>query len=329
MIQPLRTGAALAAFIGLAALAASVHAQPATAYPTRPITVIVPFAPGGIADITARPLTATMAKTLGQPMLIENRPGAGGGVGMAYAAKQKPDGYTVMMALSSIVVIPEADRVNGRAPSYTLNQFVPIALISADPTVLLVRTDSPWKTVADLVKDARERPARISFGSSGIYGATHVAMEMLWQAAGVQLLHVPFGGGGPSMTALLGGQVEVTAQAPGVASQHLKAGKVRVLGSWGAQRLKAFPELQTMRELGYDAEFYIWSALFAPAGVPTDVLARLRAATRDAVADDTFRKAMTTMETPILHLQGAEFDAFLERDAKRLAEVVKRMGKIE
>jgi tripartite-type tricarboxylate transporter receptor subunit TctC len=131
------------------------------------------------------------------------------------------------------------------------------------------------------------------------------------------------------MSALLGGQVEVTAQAPGVASPHVKSGKVRMLGSWGAQRLKAFPDVPTMREAGYEAEFYIWSGVFAPAGLPADVLGRLRGAVRDAVGDETFRKAMATMETPILHLQGAEFDAFLARDGKRLAEVIRRMGPLE
>ena len=318
-----------AAGLALAASASLALAQPAAPYPSRPITMVVPFPPGGIADITGRPLAQAMTKSLGQPIVIENRPGAGGGVGMAYASKQRPDGSTLLMALSSILVIPEADRLNGRAPSYTVNQFVPIALISADPTVLLVRADSPWKSVADLVKDARERPGKITFGTSGIYGATHVAMEMLWQAAGIQLLHVPFGGGGPSMTALLGGQVEVTAQAPGVGSQHAKAGKVRMLGSWGAQRLKAFPEVPTMRELGFDAEFYIWSGLFAPAGLPADILTRLRAVVKESVGEESFRKTMATIETPILHLQGAEFDEFLQRDSKRLAEVVRRMGKLE
>jgi tripartite-type tricarboxylate transporter receptor subunit TctC len=291
--------------------------------------MVVPFAPGGIADITGRPLAQAMMKTLGQPIVIENRPGAGGGVGMAHVTKQKPDGYTLLMALSSIVTIPEADRVNGRVPSYQMKEFTPIALVSSDPTVLIVRADSPWKTVADLMKDARERPGKITYASSGIYGTLHVAVEMLAQSAGAQLLHVPFGGGGPAMTALLGGQVEVTAQAPGVASPHVKAGKVRILGSWGAQRLKAFPDVPTMREAGYEAEFYIWSGLFAPAGLTPELLARLRSVTREAVADESFRKTMATMETPILHLQGAEFDDFLQRDSKRLAEVIKRMGKLE
>ncbi len=323
-------GAAMAAAIATVLLGAgAAAAQSQGAWPSRPITMVVPFAPGGIADITGRPLAQAMTRTLGQPIVIENRPGAGGGVGMVHVARQKPDGYTLLMALSSIVTIPEADRVNGRTPSYQMKDFTSVALVSADPTVLIVRADSPWKSVADLMKDARSRPGKITYSSSGIYGTLHVAVEMLAQSAGAQMLHVPFGGGGPAMSALLGGQVEVTAQAPGVASPHVKAGKVRLLGSWGNQRLKAFPDLPTMREAGFDAEFYIWSGVFAPAGLPADVLARVRTSVRDAVADPGFIKAMVTMETPIMHLQGAEFDDFLQRDARRLADVIRRMGKLE
>jgi tripartite-type tricarboxylate transporter receptor subunit TctC len=329
----LAAGLAASAALGMTVLAGvsspSALAQTAAPYPSRPITMVVPFAPGGIADITGRPLAQAMTKSLGQPIVIENRPGAGGGVGMVHAARQKPDGYTLLMALSSIVTIPEADRVSGRVPSYQMKEFTPVALVSADPTVLIVRADSTWKTVADLMKDARSRPGKITYSSSGIYGTLHVAVEMLSQSAGAQLLHVPFGGGGPAMTALLGGQVDVTAQAPGVASPHVKAGKVRILGSWGAQRLKAFPDVPTMREAGFDAEFYIWSALFAPAGLPAEVLARLRGAVKEAVTEPSFTKAMATMETPIMHLQGAEFDAFLKQDTKRLAAVIQRMGRLE
>jgi tripartite-type tricarboxylate transporter receptor subunit TctC len=321
--------AAVAAIAAAGLVAGTANAQAPAVWPSRPITMVVPFAPGGIADITGRPLAQAMTRTLGQPIVIENRPGAGGGVGMVHVARQKPDGYTLLMALSSIVTIPEADRVNGRAQSYQMKEFTPVALVSADPTVLIVRADSPWKTVADLMKDARSRPGKITYSSSGIYGTLHVAVEMLAQSAGAQLLHVPFGGGGPAMSALLGGQVEVTAQAPGVASPHVKAGKVRLLGSWGGQRLKAFPDLPTMREAGYEAEFYIWSGVFAPAGLPAEVLSRVRGSVKEAVADAGFIKAMSAMETPIMHLQGAEFDDFLQRDSKRLADVIRRMGKLE
>lgn len=302
------------------------HAQ---TYPARPVTVVVPFPPGGIADITARPLAGPMAKALGQNVIIENRTGAGGAVGHAYVARAKADGYTLMMALSSVVIIPESEKVSGREPSYTMSQFAPVALISADPTVLLVRTEAPWQTVGDLIEDAKKRPGRISFSTSGLYGTTHTAMEMLWQAGGVKLLHVPYGGGGPSMAALLGGQVDITAQAPGVASPHVKGGKVRMLGGWGTQRIKAMPDLPTMKEQGFDVEFYIWSGLFAPAGTPADVLSKIRAAVRESVQDAGFRTAMAGMNTPINHLEGAEFESFLEKDSRRLAEVVRRMGKLE
>ena len=310
----------------LAIASAAATAQP---YPSKPITMIVPFPPGGIADLTGRVLAPSMSSILGQNIVIENRAGAGGAVGMAHVAKQRPDGYTLMTALSSIVIIPASDLVSGRAPLYQMSDFTPIALVSADPTVLLVPADSPWKTLDDLIRDARARPGKLSYSSSGIYGTTHTAMEMLAQAAGVQFLHVPYKGGGPAMTAVLSGEVAITVQSPGVANPHVKAGKVRVLGSWGATRLPAIAEVPTMKELGYDVEFYIWAALFAPAGLPPDVLTMVRRAARQAMQESKFRAAMAGMNTPINYMEGAEFDNFIAQDAKRLGEVVRRMGKVE
>ena len=270
-----------------------------------------------------------MGNLLGQSIVIENRAGAGGAVGMAHLAKQKPDGHALMTALSSIVIIPASDQVSGRTPLYQMADFTPIALLSADPTILLVPADSPWKTLDDLVKEARAHPGKISYSSSGTYGTTHTAMEMLAQAAGVKLLHVPYKGGGPAMTAVLANEVMVTVQSPGVANPHVKAGKVRVLGSWGAVRLPAIADVPTMKELGYDVEFYIWAALFAPAGLPPDVLAKVRGAAKLATQDQRFRAGMAGMNTPINYLDGAEFDDFIARDARRLGEVVRRMGKVE
>jgi tripartite-type tricarboxylate transporter receptor subunit TctC len=317
---------ALLAAVAAAVLGAAAQAQP---YPNRPITMIVPFPPGGIADITGRPLAVAMAKTLGQNVVVENKAGAGGAVGHAYVAKAKPDGYTIMTALSSIVVIPEADKVNGRPASYQMSEFTPIALVSADPTILLVPADAPWKTLHELIEDARLRPGKISYASSGVYGTIHTCFEMLAQAANVKFLHVPYKGGGPAMVALLAGETNLGAQSPGVSHAHIKSGKIRVLGSWAASRTAALPDVPTMREQGFDVEFYIWAGLFAPAGLPPDVAARIRAAVRDAVQDPDFRSAMTNVNTPISFLEGAEFDRFLDTDTKRLAAVVQRMGKTE
>ena len=293
------------------------------------VSLVVPLAPGGIADITARPLAIPLSRELGQTVIVENKVGAGGAVGMAYVAKQKPDGNTLLMALSSILIIPEAEKASGKPLSYTMANFTPIALVSADPTVLIVRADSPWKTLNDLIQDAKANPNKFSYSSSGVYGTTHVAQAMLWQAAGVEMLHVPYSGGGPSMTALLGGQVQMVAQAPGVAAAHLKAGTVRLLGTWGAERLKAHPDLPTMKEQGYDVEFYIWSGLFAPAGLSTEKLAQLRKVAKNAINDPAFLVTMTMMNTPIKYLEGAELDKFIAQDQKRLATVIKKMGKLE
>jgi len=322
-MKPVSLLAALAA----AVVGAAAHAQ--GAFPDRPITMIVPFAPGGIADITGRPLAASMSKVLGQQVVVENKAGAGGAVGHALAAKAKPDGYTIMTALSSIVVIPEADKVNGRPSTYQMSDFTPIALVSADPTILLVPVGAPWKTLKELMDDARARPGKISYSSSGVYGTIHTCFEMLAQAAGVKLLHVPYKGGGPSMTALIAGEVNLTAQSPGVSNPHIKSGKVRVLGSWAAARTPALPDVPTMKEQGYDVEFYIWAGVFTPAGLPRDVRERITVAVRQAVQDPDFQKAMANVNTPINYKEGADFEAFMNADAKRLAQVVQKMGKTE
>ncbi len=226
----------------LAAVTATA-ADAQDAYPSKPIQLIVPFPPGGVADITGRPTANTMGKILKQPIVVVNKPGAGGGVGMAQVAKAPPDGYTLLMALSSISIIPVADRLQGRAPSYELNELAPIALISADPTVLVVRADGPYKTLKDFVAAAKAQPGKINYGSSGVYGTLHVAMEIFADAAGIRLFHIPYQGGGPALTALLGGQIEALASGPSAAIAQLKGGKVRALAVWGDKRLASLPDV--------------------------------------------------------------------------------------
>lgn len=298
-------------------------------YPARPITMIVPFPPGGVADIVGRPLAATMEKTLGQPVVILNRTGAGGAVGMGQAAKAAPDGYTILMALSSISIFPVSDRINGKQPPYELKDFAPIALVTADPTVLVVRADSPYHTLKDFVAAAKANPGKINYSSSGVYGTLHVAMEIFSNAAGIKLFHVPYGGGGPAVTALLGGQVEASAQGPAAAIGQINAGKMRALASWGTERLKLLPDIPTLKELGYDAEFYIWSGVFAPAGTPSPVIGRLREAVREAANSSDFRNAMEKVRTPVSYLDAPEFQKYWDRDARRLAAALQKIGKVE
>ncbi len=313
----------------LVSLLAVPFASAQDTYPSRPITLIVPFPPGGVADIVGRPFADALSRELKSPVVIENKPGAGGGIGMGAVAKAKPDGYTLLLALSSISILPEADKVLGRAPLYQLDQFTPIARLTADPTVLAVRADAPWKTLQDFVADARKRPGAITYGSSGNYGTMHMPMEMFAHTAGLKLLHVPFTGGGPAVIALLGGQVDALSTGPSTVLQHVKAGKVRVLASWGERRLASLPDVAPLSESGYDAVFFQWSALFAPAGTPEPIVARLRDAARVAAADPRFVSTLATVETPVQYLDAPELRRFWDADAKKLAQAVQRVGKLE
>jgi tripartite-type tricarboxylate transporter receptor subunit TctC len=303
------------------------HAQ--DAYPSKPIALIVPFPPGGVADIVARPAADAMSRVLNTPIVVENKQGAGGAIGMAYVAKAKPDGYTLLLALSSISILPEADRITGRAPMFQHDQLVPIARLTADPTVLAVRADSPWKTLQDFVADARKRPGGITYGSSGNYGTMHVPMEMFASSAGVKMLHVPYTGAGPAVIGLLGGNIDAVASGPSTVIQHVKAGKIRVLASWGDKRLASLPDVPTLTESGYEAVYFQWSGLFAPAGTPEPVIVRLREAARAATVDPRFMAALATVETPIQYMDAPQLQRFWDADVKKLGDVVRRVGKLE
>src|SRR6266849_10548020 len=230
------------------ALGTSAHAQ---AWPARNITMIVAFPPGGQADLAARPVALALEKILGRSVVVDNRAGAGDMLGNAAAARAEPDGHTLLMALSSMTFLPEAERLYYRKPSYELDQLVPIARVLADPGVLAVRKDSPYQSVADLVADAKKRPGQISFSSTGNYGAANVPFEMFQQAAGIKLLHVPYRGGGPSLAAFLGAQVDLTAQAPGPITPHVQSGAARLLAHWGGKPTPELAGIPTMIGLGY------------------------------------------------------------------------------
>ena len=272
----------------------------AQGYPSKPVTMIVPFPPGGVADIVGRPLAAEMEKAWKQPVVVTNRTGAGGAVGMAAAAKAAPDGYTILMALSSDLDLsglgphpgPRA-RVRDEGSSRRSRSSPRTRRCSSSArTARGRRCRSSWR--------ARRRiPGEINYSSSGVYGTLHVAMEIFANAAGVKLFHVPYQGGGPALTALLGGQVHALASGPAPAAAQMKAGKVRALASWSTERLPLLPEIPTFKELGYDAEFYIWSGVFAPAATPTPVLDRLRAVVREAANSPDFKATMEKVQTPV------------------------------
>ena len=315
---------------GLAALAgASGPASAQAAWPTHAVTMVVPFPPGGLADLVARPVAEAMARELGQPVVIENKAGAGGGIGMSVAAKARPDGYTVLLALSSLTVIPEADKVRGRAPSFLLAELRPLVRFTADPTVLVVREDAPWKTVQEFVADAKRRPGAINYGSSGTYGTMHVPMEMLSQSAGLQMTHIPFTGAGPAVVALLGGQIDAVASGPATVLQHIKAGKLRALAHWGRAPLAALPGVPSLKDGGVAVEYAQWSGLFVPAGTPEPVAQRLRSAASTAAQDPKVREVIGNAGSPVMFQDAAEFDKYVKADAVSMVEVVRRIGRVD
>jgi tripartite-type tricarboxylate transporter receptor subunit TctC len=310
-------------------LSSAFSAVAQSSWPTRSITMIVPFPPGGLADLVARPVAEAMSRELGQPVVIENKAGAGGGIGMSLAAKSKPDGYTMVMALSSLTVLPEADVVLGRTPMFGLNDLRPVARYTADPTVLAVRAESPWKSVQEFVDDARKRPGAINYGSSGNYGTMHVPMEILAQVSGSKLTHIPFTGAGPAVVALLGGQIDAVSTGPATVLQHVKAGKLRVLGHWGNEKLASMPDVTSLKDAGFNAEYAQWSGLFIPSATPEPVAQRIRAAARAAAQDAKVKEVILGAGSPVQFQDSPDFEKYVQADAKRMVDVVKKIGKVE
>jgi len=300
-------------------------------YPTRNITMIVPFPAGGQADLAARPVAAALERILGRPVIVDNRAGGGGGsVGNAQAARAAPDGYTLLMTLSSLAVLPEADRLFNRPVAYEVAQFAPIARVLADPTLLAVPASAPWKTLAEFVEDAKAHPGEIPYGSSGPYGVLHVAMEMFAASADVKLLHVPFRGGGPALTALLSGTVQAMAAAPGTVKPQVDDGKLRVLGNCGAQRVASFPDVPTFQELGYkDVEMYIWAGLFAQRSLPAPIAGRLREAMAQVMTSPDVLRTFDASGSLVAYQDAPAFSDFVATDSARLIAAVKKIGRVE
>ena len=322
----------LSAALGLLTLlcaffTSAAHAQ--EAWPNHPITMVVPFPPGGVADTVARPVAEALSRNLGQAVIIENKVGAGGGVGMAAVAKSKPDGYTILMALSSISIIPEADKILGKTPSFQLNQLKPIARFTADPTVLVVRSDSPWKTYKQFLAAMKASPGKYNFGSSGNYGTMHVPMEMLKVNEKFYMVHIPYTGAGPAIVALLGGQVDAVATGPSSVVQYIKAGKLRALAHWGSARLVSLPDVPSFKEMGVKIEFSQWAGLFIPSATPENITNRLREAAKLAANDERVRSVINAAGSPIQYLDAPEFKTYWDKESAQMGEIVKKIGKVE
>jgi tripartite-type tricarboxylate transporter receptor subunit TctC len=318
-----------AAFLAAACCATVTAAIAQSSWPDKPITMVVPFPPGGVADTVARPVAEALSRELKQSVIVENKAGAGGAVGIGFAARAPADGYTVLLSLSSISILPEADAILERKPAYQTSQFKPIARFTADPTVLVVRADAPWKTLAEFIADARTKPGAYNYGSSGNYGTMHVPMEMLKNAAGFRMTHIPYTGAGPAVVALLAGQVDALASGPPTVVQQIKAGKLRALAHWGERPLAALPEVPSLDQSGFKVKFAQWSGLFVPAATPDEIVRRLRAASAKAAADPAVVQVIEKAGSPIAYLDAPDFQSYWNADAAMMTEAVRKIGKVE
>ncbi len=296
----------------------------------RAVSMVVAFPPGGQADVSARPTAAAMERALGVAVPVVNRPGASGALGNAFVARAPGDGHTLLMALSSMLILPEADRIHGRQPQYEVEQLAPIARITSDPTVLVVGADAPWRTLEDFIADARRRPGAISYSSAGNFSALHTPMAMFAASAGLDMLHVPFQGGGPALTALLAGQVNALASGTGPVMQHIQSGRLRALASWAAARQPGLSDVPVFAERGLpDVQYTIWAGVFAPATTPEPLRELVRAAVARAAQDADAARALATAGSPIAYLDGSAFARFVAEDHARLVAVARRIGRVE
>ena len=235
----------------LALVAAVGHAQD---YPARAINLIVPNPPGGMNQIHAQPLGAVIEKLYKQPAPVLNKPGATAAAGTAFVANQPPDGYNILVTTPNLYLATEKDKLFGIQSPYKLEQIVPIALLSADPLAFCVQSENPIKSIKELVDAAKAKQGSMSFSSSGPYGITHVPAVMFLDAAGIKMRHVPTTGGGPAVIQLLGGHVDMHDGGLAAVAPHIKSGKLRPLGLTDVKRSSAFPDVPTMKELGYEVE---------------------------------------------------------------------------
>lgn len=318
--------------IGSAASAAlwPAAASAQEAFPARAITILNAFPPGGANDLVTRPAATALEPIFKQPVVVETKAGAAGAVGAQVAATAKPDGYTLLSHNNGLAGYASVDRLFGRQPKTTRDDFIPLARLSADPVLLLVNEQQPWKTLEEFIDDAKKRPEQIIYSSGGLYGASHLPIAMLEKAVGLsRMRHLPTNGGGPAITAVLGNNAQMTTQTGQATLQHIKAGKLRALASFGEHRSKSLPDVPTLKERGYDIAYYLWVGLFAIKGTPPAILSTLSGAIDKAGASPQFTAAIANLGLESTYLSAAEFTKFWEEDSKRSDAAVNQIGKVQ
>ncbi|HKU71656.1 MAG TPA: tripartite tricarboxylate transporter substrate binding protein [Burkholderiales bacterium] len=308
----------------LAAMAAGAGAQD---YPTKAITITVPNPPGGMNQIHAQPLSAVIERLTKQPAPVVNRPGGTAAVGTAYVANQ-PDGHNILVTTPNLYLVIEKDKLYGIKSPYSLDQIALLALLSADPLIMVVHPSMPVKSVKELVALAKSKPNEIVFSSSGPYGITHTPCAMFLDAYKIKMRHLPTTGGGPAVTQALGGHAQMTGGGPAAIYPYVKSGQLRAIASWGAKPYPAMPEVPTFKSLGKDIEAYLWVGVFTSAATPAPLQVKMRELIAKAAADPAFKQALENVQVVPDYRDAPEFRKFFDADYKRMAAAIKAIGKL-
>jgi len=310
--------------LGLAAACAVASPAPAAAdYPAGPITVVVPYSPGGGVDTVARIVVQRMAKELGQSMVVENKPGAGTNIGMGFVARAKPDGYT-LYAASNTVTTNKA--LYPDLPFDPMTAFASIGKIGEAPLVVVVNSDSPFQSLQDLIEYGRKHPGELTYGTAGMGSSGHMASELLVRVAAFKAMHVPYKGGTPAVTDLLAGRLSFMAINPIEVVSHVEAGKLRALAVLNKNGTHLLPTVKTAQALGIDVESTVWWGLLAPAGTPADVIAKLNAALQACLRDPEVEQAMKKRGAAVQPGTPEAFKAFMEKESATLSSLIKEAG---
>jgi len=305
-------------------IAAPISAQE---YPTKPITLINPLPPGGTLDLQGRAFAAVVEKYLGKPMVVVNKTGAAGAVGSLAAAQAKPDGYTLCLGWSAQTALIINEILEGRKPSFNIDDYVVLGRFTDSSPVFLVPYNSPWKTIQQAVDDIKAHPGAYSYSSGGIQSISHLPMEALIVENGLKLKHVPFQGGGPAFTALIGSHVQCSAQYPGTSLPKVKAKQLRALAVFSGQRLKGYEDVPTFKELGYNVFHSSWVGLVAPKATPAPIVEKLRTLVKQVTKDPAFVDVIEKAGDEVDYADAEKTRQAWSKEYERLQKLLSRMEK--
>jgi tripartite-type tricarboxylate transporter receptor subunit TctC len=294
----------------------------AAEFPTKEVQIIIPWAAGGATDLIFRALAATTGKYLGKAVIVVNRPGGGSAVGYTEGAQAKPDGYTLTSAVTPLTTLPHQVKT-----AYTYKNFEPVINVVNDPSMFLIRSDAPWKSLKEFLDFAKKNPDMITVGNSGAGGGVHLVALAFEKAAGVKFNHIPFSGGGPSVTAILGGHINAVSVSPPEGIEHVKAGKLKIIALFAEKRPEMFPDVPTVKEQGIDFVMGMWRGLAAPKGTPPDAIKKLHDAFKKGMDDPVFQKNAKDMAVNLRYLGPEAFGKLMARDDEFYSKLVKEIKK--